>query len=144
MVKQSIQHTAMWYGYSGLIPFIALALLIITNVFSDNVCRVMFDHYSAIILSFMAGVYWPLAMREEGPVNPKRLMIASIGLALWGWMALMLPETLRALAFAAGFFFLFGIDRWVLDVIWSNLYLTMRSHLTAVVVSCQIVVALFG
>jgi len=144
MLVNNTQRLAQWFGYLGLVPFVILALLIISGFSHVASVRPAFDQYSAVILAFMAGVYWPIALREEGPVNPRRLMVASICLALWSWLVLMLPETLRALAFAFGFLFLFGVDRWVLDVIWSNLYLKMRFHLTMVVVTCQLFVALFG
>ena len=144
MSMNNTQRLARWYGYFGLIPFVLLTLVVVSGFSFADSARVIFDQYSAVILAFMAGIYWPIALREEGPVNPKRLMVASIGLALWSWVILVFPETFRALAFALGFLFLFGIDRWVLDVIWSNIYLAMRFHLTMVVITCQLLVAVFA
>lgn len=138
------QDLARWFGYSGLIPFILLTLLIVSGFSFADLARTLFDGYSAVILSFMAGIYWPVAIKEEGPANPRRLMSASICLALWSWLALLLPETAKALAFAVGFIFLYGIDRYVLGDIWTNMYLQMRSHLTIVVVGCQLSVAILG
>jgi hypothetical protein len=144
MAFKSTHELAQWFGYSGLIPFVILTLVIMSGMGYADPARLLFDWYSAVILAFMAGVYWPLAIREEGPVNPKRLMSASIIIALWSWFALILPETGRAVAFAVGYIFLYGVDSYVLDDLWTTLYLLMRSHLTLVVVACQLAVALFG
>lgn len=144
LAAYNTQDLAQWFGYSGLIPFVLLTLLIISGFGFADLARTLFNGYSAITLSFMAGIYWPVAIKEEGPANPRRLMSASICLALWSWLALLLPEPAKALAFAVGFIFLYGIDRYVLGDIWTNMYLLMRSHLTIVVVGCQLCVAVLG
>ncbi len=146
MVKATtkIETLAQWYGYAGLMPFILLALVIVSGAGLTEPARVLFDAYSAIILSFMAGIYWPIALREEGPASPVRILSACVSLALWGWFALMFPEMLRAASFVVAFIILYGIDRYVLEDRWTTTYLRMRMHLTAVVVASQFLVMLLG
>ena len=138
------QQLALWYGYFGLIPLLALSVLLVIPVMDSSLLRAAYDSYSAIILAFMAGIYWSLALQGQGPACPARLMRASILLALWGWFALALPEVFRAMAFMLGFCVLYGIDRYVLEDLWSTAYLTMRGRLTLVVIATQVVVAVAG
>ncbi|OZG74471.1 hypothetical protein BTA51_05550 [Hahella sp. CCB-MM4] len=137
-----IQKLSLWYGYFGLVPFVALSLVIAAGMFNSGEVRWLYDSYSALVLSFMAGIYWPMALKEHGPACPARLMRASILISLWAWFTLMLPPICRPLAFSAGFAVLFGIDRFVLEDLWSWDYLKMRLHLTIVVVASQFLVAL--
>ncbi len=138
------QQMTLWYGYFGLLPFFTLAILLAFRVLRPDILRVAFDTYSAILLAFMAGIYWPLAMQGQGAASPMRLMRASVLLTLWGWFALLLPDIFRALAFLAGFGVLFGIDRYVLEDLWSSGYLVMRGHLTIGVIASQLLVAIMG
>lgn len=144
MALASVESNAKIYGYSGLIPFVGLSLWIATGIAQVELSRLLFDVYSAVILAFMAGIYWPLSLREEVPSCPSRLMSASIFLALLAWLALILPEIARALLLANGYALLYAIDRFVLSDIWSSSYLRMRAHLTAVVIASQLIVAVSG
>ncbi|WP_026180433.1 DUF3429 domain-containing protein [Hahella ganghwensis] len=139
-----VQKLSLWYGYFGLIPFVGLSLVIAIGIFNTGQVRWLYDSYSALVLSFMAGVYWPMAMKEHGPACPARLMRASILMSLWAWFTLMIPEVCRPVAFSAGFAVLFGIDRFVLEDLWPWDYLKMRMHLTVVVIASQILVAMFN
>jgi len=144
MERQKSQQLALSYGYFGLIPWLVLSILLAFRELEIGFLRVAYDAYSAITLAFMAGIYWSLALQSQGPACPARLMRTSILLALWAWFALSLPDAFRALAFMLGFCVLYGIDRYVLEDLWSAGYLAMRGRLTLVVVATQLLVALTG
>lgn len=139
-----------WYGYLGLLPFIVLSAFSLVEpglgragdpsapaTVGPLVWRQAYDTYSAVILAFMAGIYWPLCLRGDSPAHGERLMSIAILIALLAWFALFLPPGLRALLFAGSFALLYLIDRFVLEDYWSAGYLQMRGHLTAVVVVTQ-------
>lgn len=125
------------YGYMGLLPFALLCALSLGQPGNDGIWREAYDHYSAVILAFMGGIYWPICLRPGLPVNPGRLAGVSMVLALGAWLLLLLPPGLRELGFALLFCLIYLIDRFVLADYWPAAYLLMRGHLTAVVVFTQ-------
>ncbi len=133
-----------WYGYLGLLPFITLSALSLTTPGQESLWRSAFDSYSAVILAFMAGVYWPLSVRGDTTAHDIRLMSIAIGVALLGWFALALPDPFRPLCFSAGFLLLYLIDRFVITDYWPPEYLLMRGHLTLVVVTSQLLLVVGG
>lgn len=89
---------ATWLGYGGLLPFAFAALIMwlapyyVPIGFAGAVMQWEL-FYGAIILSFMGGVRWGLAMMEpavdiRGQATLGRLT-ASVAPALIGWMALI-------------------------------------------------------
>lgn len=125
------------YGYVGCLPFVLLALVGTLVDGAPTFWRVAFDTYSAVILSFMAGVCWSVSLRPDSPVDTARLMAGCITLSLLAWVALALPPSLRTLAFITGFALLYGIDRFVLVDVWSPRYVQIRGHLTMMVLLSQ-------
>ncbi len=73
--------------WSGLIPFIALAVL--AAVAGPDWLGLLLKSYAALILSFMAGTLWARHLAMEG-AQPK-MLIASNVLVLAAWPAILAP-----------------------------------------------------
>ncbi len=78
-------------GLGGLIPFVALAAL---QWVSPPGWRMLAASallgYGALIVSFLGGIHWGLAMRES-PV-PARRLLWGISPSLLGWLAVLLDS----------------------------------------------------
>lgn len=122
--------TAHWLGYAGLIPFIGLTL----GKELSPLTAVAFSTYSAIILSFLGGIHWGVALSKPQWSNPTRLCLCMLP-SLLGWMALLLPMS-GALILLIGSYLIWWLwDRTQLD---QPDYRRLRLQLTAVVVICHL------
>ncbi|MFC0268711.1 DUF3429 domain-containing protein [Kushneria aurantia] len=93
-------------GAAGLIPFIGLAALVMLgDARWQAVALQAFLYYSAVILSFLGGVHWGVAMsldREGSHAFNSRLLVA-MAPSLLAWPALMLDAQFGLLALMIGF-----------------------------------------
>lgn len=119
--RASIPHTAAWLGGFGLLPFAAGAVMSNIAVTAD------FGHwfiigYGAIILSFLGGIQWGIALCADRPGSIA--YVVSIIISLIGWAATFLAPPLSFIVLAAGFLaalafdalatVLFGLPGWFL------------------------------
>lgn len=106
--------SARWLGYAGLLPQAAAAAVVASRSEWRYPAITMAYAYSALILSFLGGLWWGLAARQ--PANAPG----------WTWVAAVAPS-LIALASAAP---------WVLGGTWPgpSLVLVGTSILASVVV----------
>lgn len=89
--------SAAWLGGLGVVPFVLLAatLPFIAGETKQTVAHALVA-YGAIILSFLGGVHWGLAIgasqgqRAQGARLPKRLGISVIP-SLVAWAAMLIP-----------------------------------------------------
>jgi hypothetical protein len=91
-------------GYSGLIPFAAAAVALFGPASWRGLALPALAAYGAVILSFLGGVHWGLALRatpEEAPAAWPRLALGVLP-ALVGWVALLLPARPGLALLAAG------------------------------------------
>ncbi len=117
----SIPHTAAWLGGVGLLPFAVGAVMSNITVTAD------FGHwfiigYGAIILSFLGGIQWGVALSAHRPGSVA--YVVSIVISLVGWAATFLAPPLSfivlgggflaALAFDALAVMMFGLPGWFL------------------------------
>ena len=103
---KSIPSSAAVLGWAGVIPFAGLSAVL---HFDFNglaaSCEPLLIAYGAVILSFMGGVHWGLAMRES-MVGDRNIQASHLGFsvvpALAGWLAILLttPAALAILALA--------------------------------------------
>ena len=89
----SIPHTAAWLGGFGLLPFVVGAVLSNITVTAD------FGHwfiigYGAIILSFLGGIQWGVALSARRPGSVA--YVVSIVISLVGWAATFLAPPIYA------------------------------------------------
>lgn len=139
----AVKRLAVLVGLAGLIPFLFGAIGVYLVPAWDNWLIKWFYVYSAGILAFMAGVYWPVAMQLENrcyPLSPVVTLVISQVLFLAGGLALLLPLGWRALAYPALYLVLCLIDvRWLFNY-WPQWYRQLRIALTVVVVMCQLMI----
>ncbi len=100
--------TAQWLGGLGAVPFVALsgAALLLDEPLRQQAQSAL-AIYGAVILSFLGGVHWGLAIAKYGNLAtenaaPRRLLLSVIP-ALVGWGALLLPSPIEVLVLAGAF-----------------------------------------
>ncbi len=141
MLSSSAPLPAKIFGFSGLSPFLILALS--TWIFPAPYRLLAFDilvHYAAVILSFVGAVYWGLALCNfnNKSKSEKQMWIMfgwSIIPALIAWIATQMVLSAALLVLILGFVSAFIFDLWSGKrkeiPLW---YLKLRKSLTLVVV----------
>ncbi len=130
-------------GFGGLAPFVVLAALTLIGPegWKDRVSLALIA-YGAVILSFLGGITWGLAVTRQKTRDP--LYLASMAPFFAAWIALLLPPFAGLLLLMVAFLGALGNDfllkRAGLSPGW---FFSMRLTLTAVVVAC-LAVAAFG
>ena len=82
-------------GYAGLIPFVAGALLVwlvqpdAQPPEAHPFVVLALSAYAAVIISFLGGIHWGLAMRHTQP--PPSLLVWGVVPSLVAWVAVMMP-----------------------------------------------------
>ena len=130
-------------GFGGLIPFVVLAALTLIGPagWKDMVSLALIA-YGAVILSFLGGITWGLAVTRQQSRDP--LYLASMAPFFASWIALLLPPfaglLLLMVAFLGALANDFMLKRAGLSPGW---FFSLRVTLTAVVVA-SLAVAAFG
>ena len=141
--------SAAWLGGLGAIPFVGLSAAVL---FLSGPARVAAVHallaYGAVILSFLGGVHWGLAMAGTGGADRDRLwlrLIVSVTPSLAAWAALLVGGRAGLFVLAASVAAMLWVDlratrlgqapRW---------YPALRIPLTVVVVTALLVAAFAG
>jgi hypothetical protein len=109
-----IPRPALWLGAAGVIPFAALALLMMIGgaglLAPEQAGRVL-RLYAALILSFMGGAQWGLASASAGGPSTRALAVSVLP-ALFAWATFLVPSRPGLLALAAAFLALMLYDLW--------------------------------
>jgi hypothetical protein len=132
-----------WLGFGGLIPFIVLAALTLIGPegWKDWVSGGLIA-YGAVILSFLGGITWGLAVTRERKPDP--LYLASMAPFFAAWIALLLPRFPGLLLLMAAFLGSLANDFLLKKAGLSpGWFFSLRVTLTAIVVAC-LAVAAFG
>ncbi len=100
---KEIPPAARWLGFSGLIPFVGAAVggLIGDPALQEMSLRALLA-YGAIILSFLGGVRWGLAIAQTETGALLKPLTVSVLPSLLGWVALLLPTGVGLLIRAMG------------------------------------------
>lgn len=140
----AVRPLAITFGVAGLIPFItALSVMILSESMAPAATRI-FYLYSAGIIAFLSGVYWPVSMQIEQrsyPLSPLMAMILSQAYFVGAGLALFMPLSLQAPVFTTLFILLCLTDWLAMGAYWPRWYLSLRLALTTVVVACQVTAA---
>ena len=99
---------AVWLGVFGALPFVSIAGL---SLFLESPNRELASFaitaYGALILSFLGGVHWGLAIAGYGPGHTAndtvRRLAVSVVPSLIGWAALFFPRPVGAVILAVAF-----------------------------------------
>ena len=142
-----VRRIAWFMAFAGAIPFLVATAALFTE---DSQVRVpaiaALVTYSAVILSFIGGIEWGLAIREEAGNERTRVMALGLSgvpsLAAWG--VLWLPSPVWQVGAALAIFvFVWAADQWMasrgLLPVW---FIDLRTAVTALVAAI-LAVALF-
>mgnify|MGYP003662835591 FL=1 len=129
--------TKQYLGYLGLAPF-GLTLIFektTTEILTISANQV-FIFYSAIILSFIAGTLW----RKQNDTLSIKLQLASNLFSLLAFFALLMPENLALIILAVSYVVVLIFEYAIEQIKHDNThYLTMRLHLTTMVVLLHVI-----
>lgn len=95
-IRRMVRRLAWFLAFAGAIPFlVSTGALFVSDASSVRVPAITaLVTYSAVILSFLAGIEWGLALREEAGTEATRA--AALGLStvssLGAWAVLWLPS----------------------------------------------------
>lgn len=135
---QSLPGWAKPLGYGGLVPFAACALVMLAmpDAGTRDVAGRALVGYGAVILSFLGGVHWGLALRGVAPQRAGGLLAAGVVPSLVGWVALLLAFEQAAAVLVAGFGLFWLYEHRVLGpAVLPPDYLALRRWLTLGVVA---------
>ncbi|WP_417512738.1 DUF3429 domain-containing protein [Marinobacter sp.] len=139
----SVARLAILVGIAGLIPFVAgVTALFTMPQYSVSVLG-YFYLYSAGILAFMAGVYWPIAMQLDNrcyPLSPLVTMLLSQVFFVAAGVGLLLSTPAQIALYTVAYLGLYITDTRWMRVYWPGWYLKLRLVLTLVAVVCQLTV----
>ena len=132
--------SAAWLGALGALPFIGLAG---AAPFLESAPRIFVVHalaaYGAVILSFLGGVHWGLAIGSQSHADHQALrtrLSVSVIPSLAAWVALLFTEKTGLLILAAAIAVMLWVDiRATRDGNAPRWYPKLRIPLTAVVVA---------
>ena len=110
----TVPPSAAWLGGLGALPFIGLAG---AAPYLDSEPRMFAVHallaYGAVILSFLGGVHWGLAIGSRSNADHRELqkrLIVSVIPSLAAWVALLFPERTGLLILAAAITAMLWVD----------------------------------
>lgn len=129
---------ALRLGYGGLIPF-ALGALLVWLVREDAHPYVALGlaAYAAVIVSFLGGIHWGLAMRHAQP--PTRLLVWGVVPPTLAWVAVLMPPSAGLVILGLVLLACYGVDRRLYAEEGVAHWLTLRFRLSAVASLCCLV-----
>jgi len=113
-VTDRVPASAAWLGALGLVPFAALAasLPFVTGDLKQDLTYTLLA-YGAVILSFLGGVHWGLAIGSTAPATAAPFtvrLILSVLPSLVAWAALLVPERSGLFVLAAAIALMLVLD----------------------------------
>lgn len=141
-----VPRSAAVLGTLGLTPFVGLATG--AAVSDDSLQAAMATAlvaYGAVILSFLGGIQWGLALQHGGDGTPRAgLLCLSVVPSLAGWAALLLTSPSIGAGLLAGCFAaVFAIDAWLsMRGAAPSWYPRLRAPLTIIAATSLIVASL--
>lgn len=136
-----IRRLAWFLAFAGAVPFLlATGALLVSNASSVRVPAITaLVTYSAVILSFLAGIEWGLAIRDESGTEVTRAVALGLSTvsSLAAWAMLWLPSPTWQVGTALGLFAaVWAADQWMasrgLLPAW---FIDLRSAVSALVVA---------
>lgn len=139
----AVARLAFVVGIAGLIPFIAAVIALFAFPEHSEWILTRFYLYSAGILAFMAGIYWPLAMQLDNrcyPLSPFMTMLLSQSFFVSAGIGLLLAPAAQVVIYTFAYLGLYIVDARWMRAYWPQWYLRLRLGLTTVVLVCQLTV----
>ena len=134
--------TALRLAYAGLLPFV-LGALLVWAVHADVQAYALLalSAYAAVVLSFLGGMHWGLAMRQPQPSPPTQVrgLVWGVVPALVAWPAAVMPPHAGLVILGAMLIVSYAVDRRLYPAQGVAAWLTLRFRLSAVAgLSCFI------
>ncbi len=130
-------------GLAGLLPFAGAALLALQPGPAGDWAGFALLGYGAVILSFLGGIHWGLALARDAAPDWRALGIGVLP-SLAGWAGLLAGGTAGLLLLASGFLAVLAVDlglsRSGRAPAW---FARLRSLLTGAVLAALLVSAVF-
>ena len=123
-------------GLAGLLPFVlgAVGVWFFPFEWSDLAATALLT-YAAVIVSFLGGIHWGLAMRQARA--PRGWLIWGVLPSLLAWAGLLLNSAWGLLLMAASLILCYVVDAQIYRPLQLGAWLILRGMLTFVaVVSC--------
>ncbi len=127
-------YSAVALGFAGLIPFIALPVMILTGMVSVSEGARYFTQYSAVLLSFFGGVHWLDALQHNRTNH--QLYVAMLPTII-GWLCLVFSGDVKVLGvLSVAYIAILFYDKFTLTLPQKIVvgYTSVRMVLTSVVV----------
>lgn len=128
-----------WLGYGGLVPFVALAIMLGLDSQRATMWSDALAGYGAVILSFVGALHWGFAMTATGLDSSQRTraFVWSVVPALLAWPATVLPGPYASALLLLGFGLHLAEDRRQAGhAILPAWYLPLRWRLTIIAGLC--------
>lgn len=143
MIDEKATSTAQRLGFAGLIPFLAFTLGGLLDVYAEHAIR-LFVIYSALILSFLGGIHWGVAMQTDG--SPTRslkwsMLPSIVGISLFFAGLWLSPLTMLTILALTHLFWLNFEKRHLPEQLW---YLELRNRLTFTVVALHVILIIIS
>ena len=125
-------------GLAGLLPFVAGAALVwVVRPEANPFVAQALAAYAALILSFLGGIHWGLAMRAPAP--PPALLAWGVVPSLVAWPALLMRADAALVVHGLMLLACYGVDRRLYPPQGAQAWLTLRFRLSTVAaLSCFI------
>ena len=134
--------TALRLAYAGLLPFVLGALLVwAVRAEVQAYVALALSAYAAVVLSFLGGIHWGLAMRQQQPATTglARSLVWGVVPALVAWPAAVMPPDAGLVILGAMLIVSYAVDRRLYPAHGVAAWLTLRFRLSAVAaMSCFI------
>ena len=144
--QKTLKQWANILGYSGTIPFISLAVILLLDASSttpaasgpaaSGLAASALHLYGAIILSFLGGLHWGrIACNPDIKPSDKWFLIYSVIPSLMGWSSYLLSDIWQgaALMLIAGFIISYVIDiRFIRLGAWQSWMKPLRTNLNLI------------
>ena len=134
-IASPLSDTALRLYRAGLAPFvIGAALVWVVNAEAHFYATLALAAYAALVIAFLGGIHWGLAMRLAAP--PASLFVWGAAPSVLAWAAVMMPPgaglVVDGILLTAGYL----VDRKVYPVQGIGRWLTLRFRLSAIAALC--------
>lgn len=128
--RVKLRSTAYLLGYTGLLPFLGLALLAIflPDPFATQALNGLMA-YAAILLAFMTGIHWCTGLN----LGSAGRLLWSVLPALAAWVALLMPAVFGLPVLVLSYVLVWLAER---GCGWPNWYIRLRFQLSFLVLLC--------
>lgn len=124
--------TALRLGHAGLIPFVLGALLVwLVRADVQPYAAGALSAYAAAVLSFLGGIHWGLAMRQDAAASRKALWWGAVP-PLVAWPAAVMPAYSGLVVLGLMLLVCYAVDRRLYPALGAGAWLTLRFRLSAV------------